>query len=408
MGKTEKCALNLCLAYIIYVFLYGIVVKFTVSNSALFSIKTYVPETILVLITMLGILKNGMKIKNYSFMLLIYSAIIFVINLCMYGFNEQAMYCIRDIYIPMLFFCFAMMMTVSDKGMQVFSVRLTRFFKIYLAVGLLLAVIQQIKGWEWSSIFYVGYPFYGQDSASKIKIAHNLGLLRAPSLSGNFATFGYYCLIAAIFIDAYSNTIWKKIFWDIIALACMVLATNKSAIVAFAIVLLLRTTVDLRKKSDQLNNLIIVFIIGLICVTTLLIVGDNSDGTNILISVFARFDVWKDIFEDVSFTEAIVPYKQFTYGSGIEGSLGFWDNTYLYSIFTQGVVGTLLWMNLLRRSYRSRMSKGNIMVRHYIYELTIAFLVLGLTVNAVQGRGFLAPYLVIFGIGYTVCESSTS
>lgn len=408
MRKTEKYALNLYLAYFVYVFIYGIVVKLTFANSTLFVIKTYVPETILVLIAMLAVLKNGIKIKKSAFLLLTYSVVVFLINICLHGLTEQAVYCIRDIYIPMAFFCFTTMIAVSNEGMQTFFVRLTRFFKIYLVVGLLLAVVQQIKGWEWSSTFYTGYSFYGQDPVSKVKIAHNFGLLRAPSLSGNFATFGYYCLIAVIFIDANSNKIWKRVLWDIITFACLILATNKSAIVAFAVIILLRTTEGLRNKSARLNNLIIILIVGFIGLTTVLLVGDNSDGSNILTGVFARFDVWKNIFTAVSFIEAIFPYKQIMYGSGAEGGLGFWDNTYLYSLFTQGIIGTYLWVSLLRRAYRTRMRAGNIIIQHYIYELTIAFLVLGLTVNVTQGRGFLAPYLVLLGIGFTMRRGTDS
>lgn len=401
MVKTEKYVLNLCLLYIIFVFIYGIVIKFTISNSTLFQIKTYIPEMILILILVSGICKNGIKLKKYSLALLIYAILVFTINICLYGLNEQALYWIRDIYIPMAAFCFLMMIKVSEEGMQWFSSKLICFFKLYLIAGLLLAAIQQIKGWEWSSTFYTGYSFYEQDPVSKIKIAHNFGLLRAPSLSGNFATFGYYCLIAAVFIDAHSDKVWKKIFWDVIALVCILLATNKSAIVAFTIVLVLRTTVDLRRKSVRLNNSIIVFLIGLAGATSIALAGDNSDGTGIFTGVFARFNLWKDIFADISFAEAIFPYKQFTYGSGVEGAFGFWDNIYLYSLFTQGVIGTFLWANVLIKSYRFRISEGSIMTRHYIYELTIALLVLGLTCNITQGRGFFAPYLVLLGIGST-------
>lgn len=402
MKKNEKCVLNLCLFYIIYVFMYGIVIKFTISNGLIFQVKTYIPEIILGLIALLVISKNGIRLKRYSLMLLMYSLLVFAINFCIYGFPEQALYCIRDIYIPLIAFCFLMQVRVSDEGMNKFAQRLVMFFKVYIIVGLILAVVQQIMGWEWASTFYTGYSFYGQDPVSKVKIAHNLGLLRAPSLSGNFATFGYYCLIAAIFIDAYLDKVWKKLFWDVLAVICMVLATNKSAIVAFAVVFILRFTGDIRKKSTWANRLVVGLILMFAAFSAFMLMGDNNDGTGLLTSVFARFDIWKDIFNDTSVLELVVPYKIFTYGSGVEGGLGFWDNTYLYCVFTQGILGTALWARAIMKTYRIRIKDRNKSVQYYVYELTIVLLILGLTVNITQGRGYLAHYLVLLSVGTSV------
>lgn len=408
MSKYERSTINLCLVYVIYIFLYGIVIKITFSNSALFQIKTYIPEAILSLIILISVLRNGIKVKGFSMSLLGYSAVVFLINLVIYGLNEQALYWIRDLYIPLVAFSFLLTMKFSPDGMQQFSNKLIVFFKVYLIAGLALAIIQQIQGSEWASSFYTGYTFYGQDEISKIKIAHNMGLLRAPSLSGNFATFGYYCLIAAVFIDARTTGIWKKLFWDIIALFCMILATNKSAMVAFVVVLALRQTVNLRNTSKRLNNIILALIAGFLGITTIMLLGDNSSGQNVLSSLFARFDVWKGILADTSILEMLFPYKQFMYGSGTEGGVSFFDNTYLYSLFTQGVVGTVLWVYVLSKVYKSRMRYEDVTVRHYVYELTIALMVLGLTVNVTQGRGFFSPYLVLLATGFCIAWGGNS
>ena len=398
MRKEERYVLDICLFYIIYVFLYGIVIKLTISNGLIFQIKTYIPEFALGLITILSIIKNRFQIKRYMLVLLVYSLIVLIFNICLYGFNQQGLYSMRDIYIPMAAFCF-IGTKVSDKATQDFSNKIIIFFKCYLILGLFLAIMQQVKGWEWTSTFYTGYSFYGQDPISKIKIAHNFGLLRSPSLSGNFATFGYYCLIAVIYISSYTEKKLVRIFWDIIAIACMVLATNKSAVVAFGVILLLRQTVEVRKKSTRINRLIIVLLTGLIGASTLFLIGDNTNTNDIFTSLFERINVWKEILVGTSFWEVLFPYKQFTYGSGAEGGLGFWDNTYLYSLFTQGIVGTILWIQAIKRTYNLRLKEKNISVQHCVYELTVALLILGLTVNITQGRGFLAPYLLLISIG---------
>ena len=183
-----------------YVFFYGIIVKITISNNLLFQIKTYIPEVLLLVIMIECVMQGKLHIKKATFYLLTYSILVFIFNLFSFGLNEQALYLVRDIYIPLFAFAFIIEAKITEYGTEYFFDKIIPLLKIYLVLGLTLAVLEQIRGWEWTSQFYTGYSFYGQDPYSKVKIAHNLGLLRAPSLSGNFATFGYYCLIADIII----------------------------------------------------------------------------------------------------------------------------------------------------------------------------------------------------------------
>lgn len=405
MDKCERWSLNLRLFYIIFVFMYGIVVKFTIVNDFLFAIKTIIPEVTLLAIAGLAILIHGFGMRPYSLVLLGYSLFVFSMNLATHGLTEQGQYAVRDMYIPVVAFSFMMIPFPEDK-LNTYTRRSTLFFKFYLIAGLLLAIVEQLKGWKWSSAFYTGYEFYSQDPVSKIKIAHNFGLLRAPSLSGNFATFGYYCLIAAVAVNAYTKSWKEKVFWNLIALSCMVLATNKSAVVVFMVILILRWTVHLRNRSARINNLIVFMIVGFIGISTLLLWLESSETKGVFLSLYQRMEYWIKILLDASVAELIFPYNQFLYGSGAKGGLSFWDNTYLYSLFTQGIIGTILWIYAIQASYKRRMKDNDSSKRQLVYELTIALIVLSLTVNVTQGRGFLAPYLVLLCTGLSSLSST--
>lgn len=56
MVKNQKMKLNLCLLYIMFVFMYGMVIKLTMSNNILFQVKTYIPKMMLGLIAVLNII----------------------------------------------------------------------------------------------------------------------------------------------------------------------------------------------------------------------------------------------------------------------------------------------------------------------------------------------------------------
>lgn len=56
MVKNQKMKLNFCLLYIMFVFMYGMVIKLTMSNNILFQVKTYIPKMMLGLIAVLNII----------------------------------------------------------------------------------------------------------------------------------------------------------------------------------------------------------------------------------------------------------------------------------------------------------------------------------------------------------------
>lgn len=56
MVKNQKMKLSLCLLYIMFVFMYGMVIKLTMSNNILFQVKTYIPKMMLGLIAVLNII----------------------------------------------------------------------------------------------------------------------------------------------------------------------------------------------------------------------------------------------------------------------------------------------------------------------------------------------------------------
>lgn len=404
MRKNIRWSVDLRLLYIAYVFMYGLIVKFTISNSLLFKAKTYIPEVLLLFIALLGVKSNAWKMKRCFVLLLTFSALVVTVNIARHGLTEQGVYAIRDIYIPLTAFS-CMMIPFTDNENEIYTKRLVKFFKFYLIAGLILAAVEQVKGWQWTSVFYTGHEFYGQDPLSKIKVAHSFGLLRAPSLSGNFATFGYYIIIAGITINAYEKIPRKQMFWDVIAIVCMVLSTNKSAIVIYTVILVFRWIVDLHHQTIHKNNLAVLGIICFLCILALCFWLSRSETKGVFLSLYERVYYWTENLSEVSFAELILPYNQFAYGSGAEGGLSFWDNTYLYGLFTQGIVGMILWFNALKECYTLRKKNGDFSAHNQIFELTVALAVLSLTANVTQGRGFLTPYIVLVSTGWTYIKA---
>ena len=166
--------LNLILVYLTYLFFYGIVIKFTVANDLLFLLKTYVPELILFVIVILSVLKYNVRITYKALILAMYLAIVVILNYIVNGATIQSFYWWRDLIIPFLsaIFISNIKFTTQEKGE--FLRKLVFLAKCFLFLGFTLAVMQQVMGDQWTSKFYTGYSFYGQDPYSKVKIAHNM------------------------------------------------------------------------------------------------------------------------------------------------------------------------------------------------------------------------------------------
>ena len=145
MRKNIRWSVDLRLLYIAYVFMYGLIVKFTISNSLLFKAKTYIPEVLLLFIALLGVKSNAWKMKRCFVLLLTFSALVVTVNIARHGLTEQGVYAIRDIYIPLTAFS-CMMIPFTDNENEIYTKRLVKFFKFYLIAGLILAAVEQVKG----------------------------------------------------------------------------------------------------------------------------------------------------------------------------------------------------------------------------------------------------------------------
>lgn len=412
-SKSDKILLALLFIYIIYVFCYGIVIKFTISNALLFAIKTYIPEILLIITMVITLLiSHKQKIPVESVLIIGYEIIIVVLNILLHGITEYTLYFARDILIP-LCACVCYEVTIINREIfEKFKIYIVIFFKIYLLLGCILAIVEQIKGWNWTSIFYTGYSFYGQDNYSKIKIANNMGLLRVPSLSGNFSSFAEYCLICLCFIFSSKKNNKSFFIWYIITAICCILSTNKSVLITLIIITIIMFVYQYQTKTFRMDRLAILLIFMLI--TMIILFFKNSD-INLNITqgffggLFQRFVGWNELFDRAHLSELLLPYNAFLYGSGsqiqsVSGIFSYFDNLYFYMLFIQGIIGIFLWIKFIKRLYIQQKQQEN--TRNAL-NLLLVLLIMGITSNITQGRAFFTFFLLFMSLGCYFSENTS-
>lgn len=399
--KREKIFFRIIYAYIILVFFYGIVIKATVNLPLLFSLKTYLPEILIGIAASLYLTnKKNWMFTKFEFVGIVYFLTVIIINCVTCGFSNDALYCFRDIYIPIFACLIYMKIDFSSKALEKFYRFILIISMIYLVSGAILGIVEVMNGWDWTSKFYTGYSFYDVDAYSKVKISEASGQLRAPGLTGNSVSFSYYGLIAIIAIlnKKDFNPVFKTFFFvsEIIILFCTL---NKTTFIILGIIALYY----LFNRLNKVIRNILLLVIGIIALSYI-VMHINND---IFYSVLDRFRFWGTLDSYVNPLEVLVPYNSFSYNPGAEGILSFWDNTYLFFLFSIGIFGTV-WVYFLSYKLKKRGCIVHTNMKLFFNYLYVFMMLSSLFNNITSGRAYFGLYLLIGAIYYKSNVNATN
>lgn len=386
--KQERKIANLLLLYLTYIFFYGLIIKASRGMGILFTLKTYVPEIILLFVAIKCIFTTkSSRVEKFSFVGGFYFLCVLIIGFGFYGISIDAFYLIRDLFMPIFLGIILARKEFHEETLTRFYSIFLKICMIYLILGAILGIIEYSNGWEWTSKFYAGHSFYGTDEYTKVIITEAYGQLRAPGLTGNHVSFSYYAMIATIAVLASKSLGWvKKFIFTVCGIAILISTTNKTAIVCFAIVLAFYVFRKVGKKW----KFAMMGISGIIAATYL----GSHVSSDIFLSTFARFDFWKTIKNYVNPIEILIPYNVFSYNPNASGVISFWDNTYLFLLFTTGLFG-VIWIYLF--CYKMYKNNRNTNLQ-FMFEQMFVFLVLAsLFNNITNGRAYFSVFLIING-----------
>lgn len=392
----KKFILILINIYMVLIMFGGIIVKFCFGNIMLIEFKSMLPDIVLIFIIVMSIMeiimkKNIKKTISIIEILIIFMSYIIVFNLNKVSSFENVLFVLRDTYLPMLA-CVLLSridFTDTDKIKTIKSLKI--IFIIEIIFGFILALVQLNMGSEWTAKFYTGYFFYGIDPISGIKISHTNGMLRIPSVAGNSALFGFYNLIAYLFMKNFCKK--NKIMLSVIAIFNIILSTNKSVLVIIFIELFI--SISLKLKTYGKNLVLIIMGIS-IMIISIILYYINPD---IYFSSYERLMYWKIIVLNLDIKNLLIPCKLFLIGAGSSGIYSVVDNSYIYFMLSYGLVGIILYIGaMILMLKKSLILKNNIMI-----SFLVAILYGGITTNIFQARVLIAPIMLIMFLFYNKC-----
>ena len=384
--KSESYIKILTFVYLIINLFYGIIKKNLRFNNFLIKNISYLPD--LILIVLLGvIIINEKKIKiNYLFYSIFYVSFIGIISLNNMNSMVELIYLFKGIFLPLLLLYFINTLEVYDKNNQKYIKKIINLFKLYSISGFILGIVQRIMDWKWTSKFYTGRTFYLQDELTKIKIWHAGGKLRVPSLTGNSVSFAMISLLIFVYFLYSRENIEKKWIYILCLLGNMYVSTNKTSIIIGIIILL---QYFIKKYNNKTKMILIGLLINGIIFSLYFINIDSK----MFFSLKERIYFWKKIL-DKHLIDILFPINLYKYSSASKsGFISVMDNTYMFFLFSLGIIGLIIYIKILLSLYKSKINGIK------CTSIVVAFY--SLTTNITQGVSLLS-LLVIFKIIYTI------
>lgn len=362
--------------------------------------------TVIIIVTsIIYTIKN--KIKNIRKDSLIYSFIcffyIFILILNLLNITEaiQVYYVVRDSLIPFLVLVTIKHVNFNKSEVEKILQRITTILCIQGIFGLVLGVIESLKGWEWTSKFYTGYVFYGNDPLTAIKVNEIGNILRIPSIAGTSVIYGMMGAITVILLLFYEKSRKKKIIFLLISFINILLSTYRTslviAIVSVGIYILL-------KFKPKMRIIILNFATSLLLLGALF--GWIVNKITLLSpeSLYDRINnTWSIALEELKSFQMFLPLNTYSIGgnanyrlnSNIDIVFSYIDNMFLYILLSFGLIGLILFLILEFKLYKdaSTQAYGSI-----VKVLTICFLIGGMFTNLFQGRSFCIIYFIVVGI----------
>jgi len=264
---------------------------------------------------------------------------------------------------------------------------------VALVCGLLLGIIQYINGWQWTSAWYTGYSFWGEDKRSSLYIMGNGLHVRVPSIAGHSVKFGMYSFFQYLVVafddvnDNGSKTKIKNIMFAIIMLINVYISNNKTTIV----IALFLATIWGVKKFNKYSKIIVVSFVVLCGMYIYFAVLPSSD---FMISFYDRFTKWAILKEPQLLKNIIFPVSTYNFAGNSATEipvLNYWDNTYFYFAFSFGAIGFVSVINWLKSLYQY----ANERKYGFAYYLTIFTAIAAATTSIVLGRCFFSIYVIM-------------
>lgn len=391
--RFRLISIGIC-GYIQIILYNGIIKHFGLQLHILETLRPFLPEFFL------SIYLIGWLISKKSYLKKPVHLGMWLLAVCIMSFfnapnGTAILSAVRDLLEPCLFLITLSTIFLNDYEKNKLNNMIEKVFMIFVIVGVYFAVIQRLNGSQWTSTYFAGYPVWGVDTESGIRVTSGSFGFKVLGTTASAETFGFYNMLALILILFSNRKVLLKVIIIVLTFLNMYYSGMKTALLIAVLVLYIYL------MNKQGKNMRVVLKIGSLLILSCLfyymtfVLSDWEDS-----SFYARLVLWKTLFSKENLINLIFPMNMYFYSAkaGNTGIISFWDNSYFYLMFSTGVVGLLLFIsNLWEKSRTLRRINDNNMIN--CGNMIILSIVLSSISTCIfLGRNYVAIAIVIICI----------
>lgn len=357
------------------------------------SIRPFLPEFFVALILVAWMIR-GCPINKTDVIFWLYLLVVIVLGVANGQSTMKGMLSvIRDLLEPFVLLSIVSMIHLEQVQINRIMKDIRNIFAVFILIGVVVALQQNIMGWEWTSKYFAGYSFWGVNRDASLRIVSGWLGFKSLGTTGSAETFGFYNAFAILFLIYYGyRKKWTNALLVCIAVVNLLLCGMKTPLLVAVLIIFAAVFLPRRHKLGVFSKLMLCLVAAAVFVYLISSSGSWEDS-----SMYARFVYWRELLQDKHLISLILPMNIFTYaaGAGNTGITGFWDNTFLYLSFSTGIIGMMMVCKQMLYRYKliQQDERNNYVVFAYLYIILSSF-----TTCIFFGRNFAGPMFLVIGL----------
>lgn len=390
--RYKLIKIGLC-GYIIIILYNGIIKHIGLQISIIETIRPYLPEFFL-LVYFIGWLISKKVYRKKPVYLSLWLIVVSLMSLFNVPNFLAILSAFRDLLEPCFFLITLSTINLNELEKTKLIKAIERIFLIFVFVGIYFAIIQRVNGSQWTSVYFAGYPIWGVDLESGLRISSGSFGFKVLGTTASAETFGFYNMSALILILFSNKKLFLKITIIVLSFINVYLSGMKTALLVAILVLYIFTMNRYGKTARMMVKVGSAILLIGIFYYMVFVLSDWEDS-----SFYARLVLWESLLLKENMINLIFPMNMFFYSAkaGNTGIISFWDNSYFYFMFSTGIIGILLFISNIREKLEKVRRLNNGMIN------SGSMIILSIALSSIStclflGRNYMAIAIIIICI----------
>lgn len=388
--------------YLLAILFNGYLMHLGLTAHLIETIRPFLPECFILFILFAWILSRP-RIMLIDLQLWLYLLFVCALGLTRIPSAHSILSVVRDYLEPLILLTVVSSFKITELEKEKLFRLIGKVFALFIVIGFFFSVRQKLMGWQWTSEYFAGYAVWGVDKNASIRVSNGWMGFKVLGTTGSAETFGFYSAYAILFL-LYNGFRRKPLNYILVIMAGINLFLSGMKTPMLIILMILFATLVLpRRKKMGVFGMVLMVIFG--AGIFLYMIMDAGAWTET--SVYLRLILWQDLLDLRHMINLLIPRNIFQYsdGAGNVGITGFWDNSYLYIMFSTGVLGLVLLLQCIVRRYKiiTRVEKNK------FTQYTMLYLALSsLTTCIFFGRNVITTLFLVLGLSTAAAKGETS